>query len=157
MFSAFPFRLCVHNKYVNLEFCRNSPRSYSGLYWLIFSPLLSYHEQDGRFSASFVHLRRKALQPPSQSFATANAKLCNRQCKALHPPTQSFASAHAKLCIRLRKALLEKAPSFRIIYFMTVNAKHCDYPCKRILVNALLFRNPLNFRNKSKHGFLDKN
>ena len=86
-----------------------------------------------------------------------NAKHCMCQRKALQPPTQSFASAHAKLCIRLRKALLEKAPSFRIIYFMTVNAKHCDYPCKRILVNALLFRNPLNFRNKSKHGFLDNN
>ena len=27
---------------------------------------------------------RKALQLPTQSFATANAKLCNRQCKALH-------------------------------------------------------------------------
>ena len=100
---------------------------------------------------------RKALHVPTQSFATANAKLCNCQRKALHLPTQSFASAHAKLCIRLRKALLEKAPSFRIIYFMTVNAKHCDYPCKRILVNALLFRNPFNFRNKSILGFLDKN
>ena len=99
----------------------------------------------------------KALHPPTQSIASANAKHCIRQRKALHLPTQSFASAYAKLCIRLRKALLEKAPSFRIIYFMTVNAKHCDFPCKRILVNALLFRNPLNFRNKSIHGFLDKN
>ena len=35
------------------------------------------------FSASFAHLRRKAL----------------------HPSTQSFASAHAKHCIRLRKAM----------------------------------------------------
>ena len=40
----------------------------------------------------------------------SHAKLCIRQRKALHPPTQSFASAHAKLCIRSRKRLLEKAP-----------------------------------------------
>ena len=91
------------------------------------------------------------------SFAYLRAKHCICPRKALQSPTQSFAFAHAKLCICLCKRLLEKAPSFRIIYFMTVNAKHCDYPCKRILVNALLFRNPLNFRNKSKHGFLDNN
>ena len=36
----------------------------------------------------------------------SHAKLCNRQRKALHPPTQSFATANAKLCIRQRKALL---------------------------------------------------
>ena len=96
--------------------------------------------------------------PEGEQFLTIpDAKLCNRPRKALQSPTQSFAFAHAKLCIRLRIRLLEKTPSFRIIYFMTVNAMHCDYPCKRILVNALLFRNPLNFRNKSKHGFLDYN
>ena len=39
----------------------------------------------------------------------SNAKLCNRPRKALHLPTQSFASANAKLCICQRKAL----PSFR--------------------------------------------
>ena len=33
--------------------------------------------------------------------------------KALHLPTQSFASAHAKLCNHTYKRLLEKAPSFR--------------------------------------------
>ena len=52
--------------------------------------------------------QRKALHPPTQSIASANAKLCNRQRKALQPPTQSFASAYAKLCIRSRKRLLEK-------------------------------------------------
>ena len=36
----------------------------------------------------------------------SHAKLCIRQRKALHPPTQSFASANAKHCIRQRKALL---------------------------------------------------
>ena len=127
MFSAFPFRLCVHNKYVNLEFCRNFPRSYM-TYMVNLSPLISN--------------RTDAFLPV---LSILDAKLCNRQRKALQSPTQSFASAHAKLCICLCKRLLEKAPSFRIIYFMTVNAKHCDYPCKRILVNALLFRNPLNF------------
>ena len=37
------------------------------------------------FSASFAHLRRKALQPSTQSFACAPAKLCIRLRKALHP------------------------------------------------------------------------
>ena len=31
----------------------------------------------------------------------SHAKLCIRQRKALHPPTQSFASAYAKLCLHL--------------------------------------------------------
>ena len=35
---------------------------------------------------------RKALHLPTQSFATANAKLCNCQRKALH-------DANAKLCL----------------------------------------------------------
>ncbi|MDY5183694.1 MAG: hypothetical protein SPK35_08360, partial [Prevotella sp.] len=35
----------------------------------------------------------------TQSIASANAKLCNRQRKALQSPTQSFAIVHAKLCI----------------------------------------------------------
>ena len=34
---------------------------------------------------------RKTLQPPTQSFANANAKLCNRQRKALHLLLQRFA------------------------------------------------------------------
>ena len=37
--------------------------------------------------------------------APAYAKHCNCQRKALQLPTQSFASAHAKLCICSRKAL----------------------------------------------------
>ena len=40
--------------------------------------------------------QRKALHPPTQSFASANAKHCNCQRKALHPPTQSI--AHANGC-----------------------------------------------------------
>ena len=35
----------------------------------------------------------------------SHAKLCIRQRKALHPPTQSFALANAKHCISQRKAL----------------------------------------------------
>ena len=42
--------------------------------------------------------QRKALQPPTQSFAFANAKLCIASCKALHSPTQSFASGMVKNC-----------------------------------------------------------
>ena len=36
----------------------------------------------------------------------SHAKLCIHQRKALHPPTQSFASTNAKHCICQRKALL---------------------------------------------------
>ena len=36
----------------------------------------------------------------TQSIASVNAKLCNRQRKALQSPTQSFATANAKLCIK---------------------------------------------------------
>ena len=49
--------------------------------------------------AKHCNCQRKALQLPTQSFATANAKLCNRQRKALQPPTQSFATTNAKLCL----------------------------------------------------------
>ena len=50
------------------------------------------------FSASFAHLRRKALHLPTQSFATVHAKLCMCSRKALHVPTQSIACAYAKHC-----------------------------------------------------------
>ena len=43
------------------------------------------------FSASFAHLRRKALHPSTQSFACAPAKLCMCLSKALHPLPQTFA------------------------------------------------------------------
>ena len=38
--------------------------------------------------------QRKALQPPTQSFASTNAKHCICQRKALHLPTQSIACAN---------------------------------------------------------------
>ena len=41
----------------------------------------------------------KALHLPTQSIASAHAKLCNRSRKALHPSTQSFAFAYAKHCM----------------------------------------------------------
>ena len=43
------------------------------------------------FSASFAHLRRKALHPSTQSFATVHAKLCMCSRKALHVLPQTFA------------------------------------------------------------------
>ena len=43
------------------------------------------------FSASFAHLRRKALHPSTQSFACAPAKLCICLRQALHPLPQTFA------------------------------------------------------------------
>ena len=38
----------------------------------------------------------------TQSIAIVRAKLCNRPRKALHPPTQSFASADANVCLKRR-------------------------------------------------------
>ena len=43
------------------------------------------------YCARIAHLGRKALHPPTQSIASVNAKLCNRQRKALQSPMQSFA------------------------------------------------------------------
>ena len=47
----------------------------------------------------FVHLRRSALQPPSQCTATAPAVHCIRPCSALHLFPQTFASRVANVII----------------------------------------------------------
>ena len=46
-------------------------------------------------NAKHCMCQRKALQPSTQSFATANAKLCICPRKALHPLTQTFAGKGA--------------------------------------------------------------
>ena len=48
---------------------------------------------------------RKRLQELLQSFAWADAKLCEGECKALQGRMQSFAWADAKLCVGGCKAL----------------------------------------------------
>ena len=53
------------------------------------------------FSASFALLRRKALQPLPQTFATFASNVCSLCLKRLHPLPQTFAST----CKRPRKAL----------------------------------------------------
>ena len=55
--------------------------------------------------AKLCNRQRKALQPPTQSFASANAKLCNRPCKALQPYLQTFAGKGTK------KTFIMKIPS----------------------------------------------
>ena len=55
----------------------------------------------GDFGASFALLRRKALQPFPQTFATFASNVCNLCLKRLHPLPQTFAST----CKRPRKAL----------------------------------------------------
>ena len=52
----------------------------------------------GDFGASFALLRRKALQPFPQTFATVPANVCNRPRKRLQPPLQTFASVIANVC-----------------------------------------------------------
>ena len=51
--------------------------------------------------------QRKALQLPTQSFASANAKLCIRQRKALHLLTQSFATVRAMHCLRHNNNMID--------------------------------------------------
>ena len=50
--------------------------------------------------------QRKALHPPTQSFATANAKHCICQRKALHLPTQSIACANGAICIKRKWGII---------------------------------------------------
>ena len=72
--------------------------------WCVFSPFI-LSRIGLTISVPTLPISRKALHLPTQSIASANAKLCNRPRKALHLSTQSFASAYAKLCNRPRKAL----------------------------------------------------
>ena len=48
--------------------------------------------------ASFTLLRRKALQPFPQTFATFAANVCNLCLKRLHPLPQTFASFASNVC-----------------------------------------------------------
>ena len=48
--------------------------------------------------ASFTHLRRKALQPFPQTFATVPANVCNLCLKRLQPLPQTFASFASNVC-----------------------------------------------------------
>ena len=50
------------------------------------------------FSASFALLRRKALQPFPQTFATFASNVCNLCLKRLHPLPQTFASFASNVC-----------------------------------------------------------
>ena len=79
-----------------------------------FSEIFSAFLASFRFSRNF--LCATVTHVVSHSFSLIQnrtvdycARIAHLGRKALHPPTQSFASAHAKLCIRQRKAL----PSFR--------------------------------------------
>ena len=49
----------------------------------VFLPFSLIQNRADDFGASFAHLRRKALQPFPQTFATAPAKHCNRSRKRL--------------------------------------------------------------------------
>ena len=50
--------------------------------------------------------QRKALHPPTQSFASANAKHCNCPRKALHLPTQSIACANGAICVKRKWGIM---------------------------------------------------
>ena len=76
-----------------------------GLQWLVRGvsapPFALIQNRTDDFSASFALLRRKALQPFPQTFATFASNVCNLCLKRLHPLPQTFAST----CKRPRKAL----------------------------------------------------
>ena len=75
------------------------------------------------FSASFTHLRRKALQPFPQTFATFASNVCNLCLKRLQPLPQTFASFASNVCILCLK---------RLQVLANVPAKHCLFPRKRL-------------------------
>ena len=52
--------------------------------WWVYPPLSLIQNRTDDFCASLAHLRRKALHPPTQSIASANAKLC------IDPPSNSL-------------------------------------------------------------------
>ena len=64
------------------------------------SPFSLIQNKTDDFSASFTLLRRKALQPLPQTFATFASNVCNLCLKRLQPLPQTFASTCG-----LRKAL----------------------------------------------------
>ena len=86
------------------------PGGYSDPYGAVFS-LIQNRTDD--FSSSFAPLRRKALQPSPQTFATAPANVCNRSRKRLrekpsfsirprkyvHPSPQVRATVPASTCV----------------------------------------------------------
>ena len=79
--------------------------------------------------------QRKALQSPTQSFATANAKLCNRQRKALQPPTQSIASDNTKHCSRKWVLFVSSASGVSWFYFFQLTH---DFPREYFYIYQIL-------------------
>ena len=79
--------------------------------------------------------QRKALHPPTQSFASANAKLCIRQRKALHPLTQSIASANAKHCSRKWVLFVSSASGVSWFYFFQLTH---DFPREYFYIYQIL-------------------
>ena len=79
--------------------------------------------------------QRKALHPPTQSFATANAKLCNRQRKALQPPTQSIASDNTKHCSRKWVLFVSSASGVSWFYFFQLTH---DFPREYFYIYQIL-------------------
>ncbi|MDY5086095.1 MAG: hypothetical protein SPE73_10170, partial [Prevotella sp.] len=79
--------------------------------------------------------QRKALHPPTQSFASANAKHCICQRKALHLPTQSFASANAKHCSRKWMLFVSSASGVSWFYFFQLTH---DFPREYFYIYQIL-------------------
>ena len=79
--------------------------------------------------------QRKALHPPTQSFATANAKLCICQRKALQLPTQSIASANAKHCLRKWVLFVSSASGVSWFYFFQLTH---DFPREYFYIYQIL-------------------
>ena len=73
-----------------------------GLQWLVRGvsapPFSLIQNRTDDFSASFGLLRRKALQPFPQTFATFASNVCNLCLKRLHPLPQTFASFASNVC-----------------------------------------------------------
>ena len=65
----------------------------------------------------------------------SHAKLCIRQRKALHPPTQSFASANAKHCSRKWVLFVSSASGVSWFYFFQLTH---DFPREYFYIYQIL-------------------
>ena len=68
------------------------------------------------FSASFAHLRRKALHPSTQSFACAPAKLCMCLRKAFHPLPQTFAYLIIYIYKQAEPVVIDRRFSLQVVF-----------------------------------------
>ena len=111
------------------------------------------------FSASFTHLRRKALQPFPQTFATFASNVCNLCLKRLQPLPQtfaSFASKFASTCKRPRKALPLSPQSVCLFWhkrYLSPDFIHLISTCRYAPFSVRMTAKSLSYASESSFGY----